>query len=124
MLVNKLRILLVEDDALIGLLLEELLSALGHAVVEIAATEQAAVAAAARLSPDLMIVDVTLARGDGISAMRAILAARAMPHIFMTGARSGDLPAGSIALRKPFQERHLVAALELAAARTGHDQAA
>jgi len=116
-LVTPLRIVLVEDDALIGMLLEELLAGLGHTVLTIAVNEREAVSAASLLAPDLMIVDVNLADGDGISAMRAILAKRTVPHVFMTGDASIGVPAGAITLRKPFKERHLVAALERAAPR-------
>jgi CheY-like chemotaxis protein len=43
-----LRVLLVEDDALIGVLLARLLRGMGHEVCDTAATEAAAVTAAER----------------------------------------------------------------------------
>ena len=108
------RILLVEDDASISTLLGELLAELGHTVCETATTEAQAVAAAARLQPSLMIVDVNLAQGDGISAMRTILQTRQVPHLFMAGAPVLDLPRDAVVLRKPFYESDLVRALEIA----------
>ena len=54
------RILLVEDNVLIGMLFTETLSEMGHVVCAIVATESDAVSAAAQHQPDLMIVDVSL----------------------------------------------------------------
>jgi DNA-binding response OmpR family regulator len=52
-----LRVLVVEDDPMIGMLLAEMLEAIGHDVCAIETIEAAAVAAAARYRPDLLIVD-------------------------------------------------------------------
>ena len=46
-----LRVLVVEDDALIGALLAEMLAGMGHDVCGIEATEAAAVSAEARCRP-------------------------------------------------------------------------
>jgi CheY-like chemotaxis protein len=50
-----LRVLVVEDDALIATLLSQLLAGMGHDVRATAATEAEAVVAASRYKPDLMI---------------------------------------------------------------------
>ena len=52
-----LRVLIVEDEAMIAMMLAEVLRELGHEVCATEATEAGAVAAAARHKPDLMIVD-------------------------------------------------------------------
>src|ERR1700719_4544619 len=57
-----LRVLVIEDDALIAMLLSELLAGMGHDVCATAATEADAVTAATRHRPDLMIVDARLGR--------------------------------------------------------------
>ena len=57
-----LRTLIVEDDAMIGGLLAETLEGLGHAVCALETNVTNAVAAASRWRPDLMIVDVGLAK--------------------------------------------------------------
>jgi len=109
-----LRILLVDDDAMIATLLSEMLEDLGHAVCGIEATEAGAVRAALRERPDLMIVDARLRLGSGIGAVAAILRVMDVPHILMSGAR---LPAHSphaIKLQKPFMHRDLVHAIERA----------
>lgn len=109
-----LRILLVEDDAVLSAVLAELLAECGHQVCGTATTEMAAVAVAAagRHAPDLMIVDAHLQAGSGVSAMRTILRHSAMPHIYMTGGSRQSIPAGAVVLYKPFGKTGLVAALE------------
>ena len=70
-----LRVLVIEDDALIAMLLTEMLAGMGHDVCATAATEAEAVSAATRYDPDLMIVDAGLGRGSGVSAVEEILRA-------------------------------------------------
>lgn len=82
---EKLRIVIVEDDALIAMDLAELLIAMGHDVRAIARTEAEAVAAAMRCEPDIMIVDGNLDEGSGVSAMRQILTRGFVPHLYVTG---------------------------------------
>ena len=106
-----LRILLVEDDASIGILLAEMLDEMGHVVSGIEATEAGAVRAALRDRPDLMIVDARLREGSGVAAIETILRIAPIPHILMSGDR---LPSGrthAVTLRKPFMYRDLVHAM-------------
>jgi CheY-like chemotaxis protein len=112
---KRLRILLIEDDAVICMMLTELLAMLGHEVCGTAGTEVEAIAAAARHAPDLMIVDANLQMGSGVSAMNAILRLTAMPHIFMTGGSRLGIPTNAILLQKPFATAGLKAALDKAA---------
>ena len=108
-----LRILIVEDDALIGLLLGDMLRLLGHEVCAIEATESGAVKAAAGCKPDMMIVDAQLREGNGISAVDSILKSTFVPHIFVSGNRRGVLMLrpNSVVVEKPFTESDLVAAI-------------
>lgn len=109
---RRLRILLVEDNTVLRALIAEVLGDLGYDVCGVAGTEQGAIESAARLLPDIMIVDVMLPRGDGVSAMDAILRATDMPHIFMTGGSRRTVPANATVLPKPFGPIGLIAALE------------
>jgi CheY-like chemotaxis protein len=70
-----LSVLVVEDDAMIGMLLAEMLSGMGYNVCAIAATEEDAVAKAARSKPGLLIVDEQLREGSGASAVDRIMQA-------------------------------------------------
>lgn len=107
-------VLLVEDDAMIGALMAELLGELGYDVYPVEVTEAGAIAAAARHRPDLMIVDLQLADGDGVSAMARIGRSGLVPHIFMTGDLSRPAAPGTILLRKPFRQSDLIRAIEQA----------
>jgi CheY-like chemotaxis protein len=111
-----LRILVVDDNAIIGMLLSEMLDAMGHAVCGVEGTEAGAVAAATRCRPDLMIVDARLGDGSGVDAMRAILLAGPMPHVFISGAQVEAESPDAVILQKPFYEQQLVRAMDRAMA--------
>ncbi|HXQ52169.1 MAG TPA: response regulator [Stellaceae bacterium] len=108
------RVLVVEDDALIGILLAEVLAAMGHGVCAIEATEADAVAAAVRCRPDLMIVDAWLREGSGVSAVEEILRAGNVPHVFVSGdiSRVTGLRPSAEVLQKPFREAELGRAIQ------------
>ncbi len=112
--VDSFSVLVVEDNIIIGMLLAEMLTAMGHRVCGVEATEAGAVEAAARWHPDLMIVDAELKEGSGFQAISTILAAGPMPHVFMSGAVSGIGGARGPMLQKPFGEKELVRAIERA----------
>ncbi len=107
-----LRILIVEDDVLIGSLLAEVLAGMGHNVCATAISENGAIAAAARSRPDLMIVDVHLSEGDGVSAVARILQAGRVPHFFITGGTAQTVTSGAAVLQKPFREADIAREIE------------
>lgn len=109
-----LRILIVEDDAIIAMALADLLKGMGHEVCAVAETEPDAVAAARRCNPDLMIVDANLYEGSGISAVAKILLGGFVRHLFMTGDPFAVLEQvpDAIILRKPFKIHDLTLAIE------------
>ena len=107
-----LNVLVVEDDAMIGLLLSEMLTEMGYHVCAVAATEDDAVSDATRYKPGLMIVDMQLREGTGVAAMSRILGSRPMPHVFMTGAPVPIDEVGATVLRKPFLEPDLARAIK------------
>ncbi len=113
-----LRILIVEDEPLIAMLLEDVLTEQGHAVCATEATQAGAIAAAFRHQPDLMLVDVGLASGSGIAAVEEILRGGFVPHIFLTGDRllQVKLRPGAIVLQKPFRDADLAGAIDQATA--------
>jgi len=111
-----LRVLVVEDDAMIGVLLGEMLEGMGCDVCGIEATEADAVTAAQRCRPDLIIVDVQLGEGSGVSAIDAIHRAGPVPHVFVSGdiARIRALRPDSIAIQKPYRESELALVMQRA----------
>jgi DNA-binding response OmpR family regulator len=111
-----LRVLVVEDDILIGMLLADTLGAMGYYVCAIEATATGAVAAAARCNPDLMIVDARLRDGSGVSAVEEILRTGWVPHVFISGETSTiqTLRPGAIVIQKPFRDIDLNRAIQRA----------
>ena len=112
-----LRVLVVEDDALIGMLFADALAAMGYEVCAIETTETDAVAAAARYKPDLMIVDARLRDGSGVSAVEEILRTGWIPHVFVSGEKTSKLHAlrpGSVVIQKPFRDIDLGRAIQRA----------
>ena len=111
-----LRVLVVEDEILIGMLLADALGAMGYEVCAIEATEIGAVAAAARCNPDLMIVDARLRDGSGVSAVEEILRTGWVPHVFVSGETSTiqALRPGAIVIQKPFRDMDLGRAIQRA----------
>jgi CheY-like chemotaxis protein len=116
-----LRILLVEDERIIGADLRRRLRRMGHTVVGTVASGEDAVAHAHRLQPDLVLMDIRLrGRMDGVEAAERIRAQFDMPVVFMSAYTTVDTlrrvwrtrPAGY--LSKPFFESQLRQALEQA----------
>jgi CheY-like chemotaxis protein len=107
--------MIAEDEGMIALFLTELLEGLGHTVCASVATEAEAVAAAKVHLPDLIVMDGTLHQGSGIQAIREILCAGFVPHVFVTGDpyRLGAEPGANIVV-KPFDAPTLVRAINRA----------
>ncbi len=115
------RILVVEDEAIIAYDLERTLQRLGYDVPEVVAEGEAAIEAAARHAPSLVLMDIKL-RGsvDGVDAARVIRERLEMPVVFLTS--HSDLATLSRAaavqpqgyVMKPFVERDLHVAIEVA----------
>jgi two-component system, response regulator PdtaR len=119
-----MRILIAEDDPVIGLGLAKRLTALGHEPIGPEPDGERAVERARDIRPDLYLFDIDMPRLDGIEAARR-LAAEGLrrPVVVVTGVEDPDLVDRSIAagiaayLTKPIDERELDAAIRLAAAR-------
>lgn len=101
------RVLIIEDEALIAMALEQLMTDMGHSIVGMAATEAQAIAIVAANPPDLVLADIQLADGSsGIDAVNRILAVNDVPIIFITGyperLLTGLLPEPAFLIAKPF----------------------
>ena len=118
-----LRVLVVEDEALIRLDLTEMLTEEGYVVAGEAADGEQAVELARSLRPDLVIMDVKMPKVDGIAAAASIVGERIAPVVMLTAFSQRDLieqarDAGAMAyLVKPFARHELVPAIELAVSR-------
>ncbi len=99
-------VLIIEDEPLIALLIETLVEDAGATSWDIAATQEAAVAAAMARPPDLITSDVQLLEGTGPEAVASIHAALGIrPVIYVTATPDACKPLSpsSIILRKPMQ---------------------
>jgi len=101
------RVLIIEDEPIIALDLENLVSELGHKVVAIASTRDEAVAKAHSERPGLVLADINLGEGgSGIDAVSEILASFDIPVIFITAypekLLTGERPEPAYLITKPF----------------------
>jgi len=79
------RVLIVEDDAIIAMHLEMLVADLGHQVCATAVSAGQAIECAFALRPDVVLMDVRLARGSsGLDAARELHARQALRCIFLS----------------------------------------
>jgi CheY-like chemotaxis protein len=108
-----LRVLVAEDEALIAMLVEEMLADLGCEVVAVAARVGDALRMVAEAQFDAAVLDVNL-HGETIYPVADALLARGVPVVFATGYGSAGLPAGyglRPTVQKPFHARELAAVL-------------
>ncbi len=112
-------VLIIEDEPLIAMDLEQIVGSLGHRVLEIAPTRDAAVRTAHIHRPGLVLADIQLADGSsGIDAVRDILGDFAVPVIFITAfperLLEGRRPEPTFLITKPFSPDQVKAAVSQA----------
>ncbi|WP_298818177.1 ANTAR domain-containing response regulator [Chloroflexus sp.] len=118
-----IRILIAEDNDLVSLTLEEQLKGLGYEVVGIARTGAEAVMLAARLKPDLVMMDIRMPEMDGTEATARIRDQTGIPVVMLTAFADKETirraeAAGALAyLVKPVNEQELPPAIAIALAR-------
>jgi CheY-like chemotaxis protein len=112
----KLRVLVVEDEFLIALMIEDMLTELGCAQVWQAGSVSDALAMLRVRQPDAAVLDVNLA-GEPAYPVAEQLEARKIPFIFTTGYGQQGMPepwAQRPIIQKPFAIEDLRATLETA----------
>jgi CheY-like chemotaxis protein len=111
-----IKVLLVEDEGAIAMLIEEMLEDLGCTVVASVARLAKALEVANVLDVDLAILDVNLA-GEYVFPVARALRGRNIPFLFSTGYGASGLPeefADCPVLHKPFAESDLRLKMALA----------
>src|SRR6185437_5714646 len=108
-----LRVLVVEDEGIIAMLLEDMLAELGHDMVASAANIEDARAEASRREIDLAILDVNLGRQSS-HPLTCDFHAKGIPFILATGYGRrglGEEWGNGVVLEKPFEVKALSAAI-------------
>lgn len=118
------KVLIVEDESIIALDLESSLTEAGFTIAGFANSAGEAIEKVAALQPDLVLMDIHLGRGgDGVEAAEQIQAQFHLPVVYLT-AHADELtfqrakqtePFGYVL--KPFDDRALVNAIEIALSR-------
>jgi CheY-like chemotaxis protein len=125
MSLEPIKVMVVEDEVLIGLMLAKKLRAYGFDVVEVVTTGEEAVEQAVRLQPAVVLMDVTLAdQMNGLEAAQHIERAAGIPIIIFTGYDDGLVreqisnfnPAAVLTKMEPIDT--IVAAINRAAGRS------
>lgn len=101
------KILIIEDEPIIALDLENLVTELGHEVVATASSKDQAVKEALAKKPGLILADINLGEGgSGIDAVNEILSSFDVPVIFVTAypekLLTGERPEPTYLIAKPF----------------------
>jgi two-component system, response regulator PdtaR len=113
-----MRILIVEDEALIAMMLVDVLEDGGHEVMEPATTATEALALCEVMLPELALLDVNLRDGSNGVALARVLSDRwGLPVIFASGQVMEARQARDIALghiRKPYQPETVLHSVEVA----------
>ncbi|MEP3421436.1 MAG: response regulator [Erythrobacter sp.] len=112
-------VLIIEDEPLISMQLEDLVTSLGHDICGTAATRTQALAVVSEKRPGLVLADIQLADGSsGLDAVDDILAIDTVPVIFITAyperLLTGNRPEPTYLVTKPFQEQTVQAAISQA----------
>ena len=113
-----MRVLVVEDEALVAMEIEVMIELAGHEAIAQADDLDSALAALDAERPDLALVDIQLAQGSSGLDVAAALRERSVPVVFATGNCPHEKGRGLAlgCLHKPITDRTLAAALAAAQA--------
>ena len=112
-------VLIIEDEPVIAMDLEALVTDLGHRVTRIARTRDEALASIASQQPGLVLADIHLADGSsGLDAVNDLLVNYSIPVIFITAyperLLTGDRPEPAFLITKPFRPETVMAIISQA----------
>ncbi len=114
------RVMIIEDEAIIAINLEAIVSEMGHQVTGVARTEDGALKLADQAKPNLILSDIQLADGSsGIDAVNRILAKHGdIPVVFITAyperLLTGEGPEPAFLISKPYREDQVRSAVSQA----------
>ena len=108
-----IRVLVIEDEALVGMMIEDFLGDFGYSVVGPIENLQSAILLAATEKIDVAVVDINIS-GQAATAVADKLIERGIPFLFISGYEKmrGTRYASIPLLRKPFEPEDLHDAVE------------
>lgn len=109
-----LRVMVVEDELLVAMMIEDTLECAGCVVVGPYTTVTEAREAATKAKVDAALLDVNL-RGEKVYPVAYILEGRGIPFLLLSGYGVDAIPSGTVGWRacsKPFTEEGLLEALQ------------
>ncbi len=120
---DRIRVIVADDESIIRMDLREMLTNLGYLVVGEVGDGRSAVNLSRELKPDIVIMDIKMPDMDGIEAAKLLTEEKIAPVLLLTAFSQRDLieqakeagVAGYIV--KPFRESDLAPAIEVALAR-------
>ncbi|HEX3574905.1 MAG TPA: response regulator [Rhodopila sp.] len=116
------RVLIVEDESLVAMLIEGLLEDCGCRIVGPCGTVEQALEAARTEAFDLAVLDVNL-RGKKVYPVAEVLAERHIPFLFLSGYGEEAIPPGRTTWKvcaKPFKGNELMDMLSSALSSAVH----
>jgi AmiR/NasT family two-component response regulator len=120
---KEIRVLVVEDDHLVSEMVRGTLEEVGYLVVGEAIDGREALEMVARLSPDVVLMDIKMPDMDGIEATRQIMEANPVPVVALTAYENPELMREAVDaglgayLVKPSTAREMERAITVAMAR-------
>ena len=117
-------LMIVEDDALVAVVLHDVLEDAGYKVLDLTDRQDAALQVAEAKKPDLALVNISLAGGDDGIELSERLKAMGIPVLLISGQASRASSARTVAIGsmpKPFSAAAMVAAVAYLLARLNGD---
>ena len=108
------RALVVEDEIMVAMYVEDLLSELGYEVAGLATSLEQALSLAKAGGFDFAVLDINLA-GQASFPVADVLRERGIPFLFASGSSSKGVSEehrGAVRIQKPFLSRDLARAIE------------
>jgi CheY-like chemotaxis protein len=116
---DKVRVLVIDDDSVIGLLFKEALEPLGHTVIA-TGTSSEGIEYAERLTFDMVFLDLKMPNIDGAEVLARIKKVKPnLPVIIITGYPDSDIMGRALEqghfsiMKKPFTQAEIIKAVEM-----------